>query len=113
MNITFQATIGANGLVNLQDAAMGAGATGIHANQYVQWLQIQNNSAHPIRYGTTNKVSTTVPAAVAGGTAGFGILLTNGGGAGAQSTPVTYSTMLSEWWIGGTAGDVIDVLCLQ
>ena len=115
MNLTFQVTIPAGGVVNVQTALFGANPTALEANAYVQWLTFQNNSAHPCRYGTSPKVSVTTPAAVAGGTAGFGTLLAPGspGGAGSQSTPVTYSTMLSEWWIAGTEGDVIDGQCLQ
>ncbi len=112
MNLTFQVTIPAAGVVNVQTAVFGATPTNIESNAYVQWLTFQNNAAHPIRYGTSSKVSVTAPAGVNGGTAGFGILL-NAGGAGSQSTPVTYSTMLSEWWIAGTPGDVIDGMCLQ
>jgi hypothetical protein len=79
----------------------------------VQWLQIQNNSAHAIRYGGPN-VSVTLPAAANGGTAGNGILLAPGspGGAGSQSTPIAYTTNLSEWYVAGTPGDVIDILFL-
>jgi hypothetical protein len=113
MNLTFQVTIPAGGVVNVQEAVFGANPTNIERNVYMQWLTFQNNSAHPCRYGTSAKVSVTTPAAVNGGTAGFGILLSNGGGSGSQSTPVTYSTMLSEWWIAGTPGDVIDGMCLQ
>lgn len=112
MNLVFQVTIPAAGVVNLQTALFGANPTAIEANAYVQWITFQNNSAHEIRYGTSPLVSVTTPAAVAGGTAGFGIRLTVGG-AGSQSTPVTYATMLSEWWIAGTVGDVIDGQCLQ
>ena len=113
MNLAFQVTIPAGGVVNLQTALFGTTPTALEANAYVQWLTFQNNSAHDCRYGTSSKVSVTTPAAVAGGNAGFGILLSSGGGSGSQSTPVTYSTMLSEWWIAGTAGDVIDGQCLQ
>ena len=74
----------------------------------VQWLQIQNNSAHDIRYGGPN-VSVTLPAAANLGTAGNGMLLTPGG-AGAQSTPINYSTNLAEWYVAGTPGDVVDIL---
>lgn len=112
MNITFQVTIPVGGVINLQEALFGSTPTRIESNQYVQFLTFQNNSAHDCRYGTSPLVSVTTPAAVAGGTAGFGIRLT-AGGSGSQSTPVTYSTMLSEWWIAGTPGDVIDGQCLQ
>jgi len=75
---------------------------------FVQWLQFQNNAAHAIRYGGPN-VSVTAPGAVNGGAAGNGILLAPGG-AGSQSTPINYSTNLSEWYVAGTPGDVIDIL---
>ena len=112
MNLTFQVVIPAGGVINLEQALFGKNPTNLESNAYVQWLTFQNNSAHPCRYGTSPKVSVTVPAAVNGGTAGFGTLL-QPGGAGSQSTPVTYSTMLSEWWIAGVPGDVIDGQCLQ
>jgi|FreactcultuFSWF8_1027224.scaffolds.fasta_scaffold16359_2 hypothetical protein len=112
MNLTFQVVIPAGGVINLQVALFGTNPTALESNAYVQWLSFQNNSAHPCRYGTSQKVSVTSPAAVNGGTAGFGTLL-QPGGAGSQSTPVTYSTMLSEWWIAGVPGDVIDGQCLQ
>jgi len=120
-NLTLQLTIPASGVGNLANALpVPTGGSGpltatVVGNLYVQWLTIQNNAAHNIRYGLDNKVSVTTPAAVNGGTAGRGILLAAGspGGAGSQSTPVTYSTYLSDWWIAGTAGDVIDILALQ
>lgn len=112
MNLTFQVTIPASGVINLQEALFGADPTQIQSNAYVQWLSFQNNAAHDCRYGTSPKVSVTTPAAVNGGTAGFGTRLTPGG-AGSQSTPITYSTMLSEWYLAGTPGDVIDGQCLQ
>ncbi|MFZ3343315.1 MAG: hypothetical protein WA213_20730 [Terriglobales bacterium] len=112
MNISFQVTIPDAGVVNLQTAIFGANPSFLESNAYVQWLVFQNNSAHPCRYGTSHLVSVTTPAAVNGGTAGLGTLLLPGG-AGSQSTPITYSTMLSEWWIAGTPGDVIDGQCLQ
>jgi hypothetical protein len=118
-NLTLQLVIPINGVGNLSQALpQPTGGAGNVVGQppvgnlYVQWLTIQNNSAHNIRYGTTKSVSTTIPAAVNGGTAGYGILLTPGG-AGSQSTPITYATYLSDWWISGTVGDVIDILALQ
>ncbi|MDE2104228.1 MAG: hypothetical protein KGL39_43730, partial [Patescibacteria group bacterium] len=60
-------------------------------------------AAHSIRYGDATVSSSK------------GILLSAGtpGGAGSQSTPVNYGTYLSDWWIAGTPGDVIDVLFIQ
>ena len=113
MNLTFQVTIPAGGVVNLQEALFGANPTALESNAYVQWLTFQNNSAHPCRYGTSPKVSVTTPAAVAVARLASASFCSRWRGAGSQSTPVTYSTMLSEWWIAGTPGDVIDGQCLQ
>ena len=56
---------------------------------------IQNNAAHPCRVGD-GSVSNTK-----------GILLAVG------SAPLVWNapSNLNNWWIQGTAGDVIDVLC--
>ena len=113
----FQVTIPASGIVNIAEglpANTGSGpALFDPANQFVQWLQFQNNAAHDIRYGGPN-VSVTSPPAANGGTAGNGILLSRGspGGAGSLSTPINYSTALRSWYIAGTEGDVIDVLAI-
>ena len=118
-NLSLQLTIPASGQANLSAALpTPTGGAGNVAGQppvgnvFVQWLTIQNNAAHAIRYGIGNKVSVTTPAAVNGGAAGFGMLL-NPSGAGSQSTPVTYGTFLSDWFVAGTPGDVIDILALQ
>lgn len=103
----FQVTLGVGATEVVVPAAM-------QTTLMVQWLTFQNNSAHAVRYGNDKTVSVTTPAAVNGGTAGKGILLSPGspGGAGSQSTPITYGTSLRDWWIAGTPGDVIDVLTI-
>jgi len=117
-NLLLQVTIPSGGKAQVSSflpANNGVGnAVFAPGNIFVQWLTFQNNSAHSIRYGDQS-VSVTTPAAVNGGTAGKGMLLAPGspGGAGSQSTPVNYGTYLSDWWIAGTAGDVIDVLYIQ
>ena len=117
-NLLIQVTIPSSGLAHISSflpANNGVGnAVFDPANIYVQWLCFQNNSAHPIRYGDQS-ASMTTPAASNGGTAGKGILLTGGspGGSGSQSTPINYGTYLSDWWIAGTSGDVIDVLYIK
>ena len=118
-NLTLQVTIPASGVVNLATAlpVLSSGQTPmtVSGTMYVEFLQFQNNAAHPIRFGTDRNVSVTTPAAVNGGTAGRGILLAAGspGGAGSVSTPVTYATMLQDWYVAGVPGDVIDILALQ
>ena len=94
--MSIQVTIPASGKVQV--------STGIPSNFQndilVQWLQFQNNAAHTVRYGDWSVSSTK------------GMMLANGspGGAGSQSTPIGYSTMITDWWVAGTAGDVVDVL---
>lgn len=109
-NLSIQVTIPVGGKV----VASSGLPSSVPPNMLVQFLQFQNNSAHAIRYGD-NTVSVTAPAAVNGGTAGKGMLLPGGspGGSGSQSTPVAYATMLSDWFVAGTAGDVIDILFIQ
>jgi hypothetical protein len=70
-------------------------------------LVIQNNAAHAIRVGDSTSVSMTVPAAVNGGTAGFGMLVQPGGSwnSGAFTSGAAY---LKTWYIAGTSTDVID-----
>jgi hypothetical protein len=70
-------------------------------------LVFQNNSAHPIRVGDDPRVSVTTPAAVNGGTAGFGQLV-NPGGAYNSGTFTSGAANLKNWYIAGTATDVID-----
>lgn len=75
-------------------------------NLYCSVLQFQNNSAHTCRIGDSS-VSTTVPAGVAGGAAGKGFQLFSTGSE-AWDVPIERGTVLSEWWVAGTVGDVID-----
>lgn len=104
-NFTGQVTIPAGGKVSL--------SAGIPANMapntFVQQLIVQNNAAHPIRFGDVT-VSTTVPAAVSGGTAGRGILLASGspGGTVGPGAYMNYGVYLSDRYVAGIAGDVID-----
>jgi hypothetical protein len=70
-------------------------------------LIFQNNSAHAIRVGDSPLVSMTVPAAVNGGTAGFGLLIQPGGSlGGALATSGAFNA--KNWYIAGTSTDVID-----
>jgi hypothetical protein len=87
---------------------LGAGATRITTGPARGMnLIIQNNSAHNIRVGDDATVSMTVPAAVNGGTAGKGILIfPTGSSGGALATSGAFN--LKNWYIAGTATDVID-----
>jgi len=90
--------------------ALGAGATPvISTTTPFRGLNLvfQNNSAHPIRVGDSSSVSVTTPAAVNSGTAGFGILIQPGGSSGGSlGTSGVFN--LKQWYIAGTATDVID-----
>lgn len=83
-----------------------AGATQVVLNQdfpnggaqiYCSYLVIQNNAADAIRIGDNTVTATR------------GIALTPGGSNTATISPVR-GTRLSDWWIFGTIGEVIDVL---
>ena len=109
-NLLGQVTIPASGKVSLAEGlqqpgvATGAGVGGPQiGNLYVQFLTIQNNSAGAIRYGDVT-VSPTRGMALSAGTPG---------GAGTQSTPINYATYLSDWYVAGAAGLVIDFLFIQ
>lgn len=88
--------------------SLGAGATEVLTGpQRAMQFVIQNNSAHSIRVGDDPRVSMTVPAAVNGGTAGFGELV-GPGGAYNSGTFTSGGAILKQWYIAGTATDVID-----
>jgi hypothetical protein len=70
-------------------------------------LVFQNNSAHPIRVGDSASVSVTTPAAVNGGTAGFGLLIQPGGSSGGMFA-TSGALNLKLFYIAGTSTDVID-----
>jgi len=94
----------------LIQVTLGTGATQISATPaYFNQMIIQDNAAHSIRYGDLT-VSVTTPAAVNGGTAGKGVLLYPGGGAGSTGTVSGQQGDASKFYIAGTSGDVIDVL---
>lgn len=87
---------------------IGPSATQLQvAPQRAMQLVIQNNSAHAIRVGDSSSVSMTTPVAANGGTAGFGILVQPGGSI-AAGTFTSGATNLWQWYIAGTATDVID-----
>lgn len=87
--------------VSLQ-VTLGASATQIspHGINFKQ-LVIQNNATHSIRVGDSTVV------AGAYGT-GKGLLITTGGNSNTGALPIQ-SGILSNWYIAGTAADVIDV----
>lgn len=109
-NLIGQVTIPASGKANLADGlpqptggkgiTVGASPVGV---TYVQQLIIQNNSGAPVRIGdVTVSVSR-------------GILLTNAAPPNSANLGafINYGTYLADWYVFGTAGDVVDFLYIQ
>lgn len=67
---------------------------------YCNWVVFQNNATHAMRIGDPNTTSAR------------GISISPGGGSFYQGVqPYGNATNLFNWWVNGTAGDVIDVVC--
>jgi hypothetical protein len=81
---------------------LGSGATQISREAIAfQYIVFQNNSTHAVRIGDALVTATR------------GMLIAAGGGSETFSGLIDYGTFLSEWWLFGTAGDVIDILFIQ
>jgi hypothetical protein len=95
--------IQANAAVKTYQITLGSGATQVSTTPILcQWVVIQNNATHSARLGDLN-VSATV-----------GVLLASGspGGSFYQGPiPNAGSTNLQQFYLFGTAADVIDVVC--
>lgn len=91
--------------MRLIQVTLGAGATAITTNTaiYASFMIIQNNAAAVVRVGD-NTVSATKGIALSGGAPG--------GSATAQLT-IARGAHLSEWYLFGTATQVIDILYEQ
>jgi hypothetical protein len=108
-NLLLQVTIPAGGLVQISTALQvrtggpGVGPGPAIGNIYVQQLMFQNNSASAVRVGDWSVSATR------------GILLAAGtpGGSTNLGAFINYGTYLSDWWLFGTAGTVIDILYIQ
>lgn len=79
---------------------IGAGLTQITTSSiFAKWVQFQNNAAHVMRVGDANTSSTQ------------GISLSVGGGFFAPPLSAAGAmTELSQWYVSGTAADVLDVI---
>ena len=78
---------------------LGASATQVSAtNIYVKWVLFQDNAAHSMRIGDANVSSTR------------GIALSTGGSFFDQPLRIAEATNLAQWWVSGTAADVLDVI---
>lgn len=82
--------------ITLGASATQLSATGLRCRQLI----IQNNSTHSMRFGDSTVSATK------------GILLASGspGGSINSGPAVVYHTDLFDWWVFGTAADVVDVL---
>jgi len=87
--------------VRLLPTTLLATATRISTEStFCKQILFQNNSAHIVRVGDST-VSATVGIALAPGTPG---------GSFNSGPPDIYHTYLSDWYLFGTVGDVIQVL---
>ena len=95
----FQVAIPASGKVQISTGL----PTNVPPATFVEQLVIQNNATHNIRIGDVT-VSATKGILIASGTPG-GSLGFNGF--------MNYSCYISDVWIAGTSGDVIDILYIN
>jgi len=87
---------------------IGASATQLSANNlYCSAWIIQNNAAHNVAFGDST-VTITNGIILASGTPG-GAYTTTASMNGSQPAPDN----LSEWYVAGTNGDVVNVVCKQ
>jgi len=93
---TFQVTIGAGTNTVISSVSMKCSS----------WT-IQNNATHNIRFGGS-ATSGTVGTVLASGSPG-GSYTSTGSLNGSQPVPDD----LSQWYVAGTNGDVVDVTCKQ
>ena len=92
-----QVTIPASGKIQL---AAGIPST-VNPNLSLQALLPQNNGTHNMRFGDTTVSSTR------------GIILypsTSEFAPPSLQFPIAANTMLSDWWVQGTPGDVLDFI---
>lgn len=106
-NLIGQCTIPAGGKVQLSTGiqqpgvSVGAGVGGPElGNIYVQQLIVQNNSAAAMRLGDVTVTATR------------GLVMGQSGSIN-MGAFINYGTFLSDWWVFGTAGTVVDFLYVQ
>jgi hypothetical protein len=73
------------------------------SRQAVQAIIFQNNATHIVRIGDVNVSATR----------GIALAPASAGDVGTFAPPIDYTTDLTEWWLFGTAGDVIDVMIFE
>ena len=93
-----------------QVIASGAGVVRLTTGpQRAMSLTFQNNSASAVRVGDSSSVSLTAPAAVNGGTAGFGILLQPSSALGGDfATSGAFN--LNQWYVAFSGAGAVDYI---
>lgn len=87
--------------MQILQVTLGSGATQVSSNPTsFQFITIQNNSANTIRVGDATVSSSQGISIAAGSYHDF-------------SFPQQYASDLSEWYIAGTSGNVVDILFLR
>lgn len=85
---------------------IGASTTQVTTtNTFCKQIFLQNNATHTMRVGDST-TSSTKGVLLASGSPGGSITVTS---SAAQSTGID----LSDWWVNGTNGDVLDASCTQ
>ena len=96
-NMNLKVTIASTGVAqNIADSLPAS----VKPNTYVQQMILQNQGANSMHIGDSTTTSTD------------GLLLSASGSANAGGF-INYGTYLSDWWVVGTAGDVLFVLYIQ
>lgn len=90
---TLQVTIGTSGKSQVWTKGI----------KLVQFLVFQNNAVDICRVGDVNVSATR----------GIALAPASAGDASSFAPPLEYATDLSEWWVFGTAADIIDVLFIE
>lgn len=88
--------------VRLVQVTLGAGATQVSSTATpVRQIMFQNNATHDCRIGDSTVTTSK------------GIKLIAGVGTLNSGPIISYASNLADWYIAGTAADVIDVLYLE
>lgn len=93
---SLQVTLGSGTQTAIVPQSAGGTPTQLYTS--FQQLMFQNNSTHNMRVGDATVTSTK------------GIVLLANGGSLTLGSLMEYSSDLSEWYVAGTAADVLDIL---
>lgn len=96
-NMNLKVTIGSTGVAQNISASL---PTTVPPNTFVQQMILQNQGSNPMHVGDVATTTTNGLLLSASGTANLGAF-------------INYGTFLSDWWVVGTAGDVLFVLYVK